>query len=950
MLRFHASKDSDGAKAYFTTGLSREDYYAEGSEVLGIWGGKAATLLGLEGPVREEAFHALCDNRHPETGERLTAAQKEGRRVGYDISFSCPKSLSLYQALTNDQEILRAFEQSVDETMRALESEMHSRVRKEGKNEDRVTGNMAWAGFTHFTARPVEGRADPQLHRHCFTFNLTWDPEEARWKAGQFGEMVANKDYYQSVFHNRLAGKLREMGFEIERTRQGWELKGFERETLEKFSRRTQQVEALAREKGITSAAAKDGLGATTRERKLEGEDKETQRAEWGRRLSQDEWARLHRLTFNRTAGRGASQEGPSAALCLEQAMAHAFERDSVIKESKLLAHALRHGVGFVGEEALRQAYENERRSGRLLAREMDGRRWVTSREVLMEEKAVLGIAKAGRGRCRALSPDASMEDERVAQNPEQAAAVRGIWASRDRVVLLRGKAGTGKTTMMRETVRGIEAAGKEVFVCAPSSMAAVSVLREKEGFANARTVQALLADEKAQAKLQGQVLWVDEAGLLGAKDMAALLKLAEAKQARVVLAGDTGQHSPVPRGDALRLLEEEAGIPALELRTVRRQKSEGYREAVEAISRGAVDAGFEKLERLGAVVEVENEELPEALAGQYLESVKWREAGQRRGETLIASPTHAEGDRVTGAIRQKLKEAGRLGEKDRGVERQTNLRWTEAERADAVNYEPGQVVQFHAHIKGRFRKGERVTVSGRDEKGVRVEGEKGETHLPLDQAAKFDVFRLDEIELARGDRVRITRNGTARSRRESGRHHDVRNGEVYELEGFTPAGHLRLVHRDPEGKVAHRKILDRDYANLTYGYVVTSPAAQGRSEDEVLIAQGEGAFGPASSYEQFYVSVSRGQLGAKIFTTDKAQLREEVRETATRLSATELARGKSREEMARVIELRRAETEWRARAREQERKRQQVAALAARRRQERIEEQRRRDGPERLL
>ncbi|MCZ7620171.1 MAG: relaxase domain-containing protein [Myxococcota bacterium] len=888
MLRFHASRDAAGAKAYFTQGLSREDYYTEGSEVVGLWGGKAAERLGLSGEVTRETFGALCDNLHPETGERLTAAQKEDRRVAYDISFSCPKSLSLYQALTDDREILAAFEEAVEETMQDLESDMRSRVRKDGKNEDRITGNMAWAGFTHFTSRPVEGLSDPQLHRHCFTFNLTWDAEENRWKAGQFGEMVGAKDYYQALFHNRLAGKVRALGFEVERSRQGWELKGFERETLEKFSRRTHQIEALAREKGITNPDAKDALGATTRERKREGEDKTSQRAEWGERLDAEEWSQLRCATFNRNARQGRLQEGPSAASCLDHATQLAFERESVVKESKLLAHALRHGVGFVTEGELRAAYASERRSGAILAREIDGRVWVTSREVLREEKALLGIAKAGRGRCRALSSSKGIEDPKVRSNPEQARAAEGIWASKDRVILLRGKAGTGKTTLMRETIRGIESTGKKVFVAAPSSMAAVSVLREKEGFENARTVQALLANEKAQEALEGQVLWIDEAGLLGARDMARILRLAEEKRARVILSGDTGQHSPVPRGDALRLLEEEAGLPAHELRTVRRQTHAGYRDAVEAISRGAVDEGFEKLEKLGAVVEVGNNDLPEALAEQYLESVTWRETGKAKGETLIASPTHAEGDRVTTAIRSKLRDAGKLSASDHTITRQTSLRLTEAERRDALNYESGQVVQFHAGIKGRFKKGDRVQVLGRDDFGVKVSGGGGETYLPLEQAQKFDLFRKDEIQLARGDRIRLTRNGTARSRRASGRHHDVRNGEVYELEGFTPSGHLRLVHRDETGKIKHRKILDRDYGNLTHGYVVTSPAAQGRSEDEVLIAQGDGSFGPASSYEQFYVSVSRGKSRVKIFTTDKAQLREEVRESATRLSATE--------------------------------------------------------------
>ena len=76
MLRLHTGRDAQGAKAYFEQGLSREDYYAEGLEVTGHWFGRGAEHLGLSGPVDRDDFHALCENRHPQSGERLTARTK----------------------------------------------------------------------------------------------------------------------------------------------------------------------------------------------------------------------------------------------------------------------------------------------------------------------------------------------------------------------------------------------------------------------------------------------------------------------------------------------------------------------------------------------------------------------------------------------------------------------------------------------------------------------------------------------------------------------------------------------------------------------------------------------------------------------------------------------------------------------------------------------------------
>ena len=140
--------------------------------------------MGLSGPVTHEAFDALCDNQKPGTDDRLTQRNCDNRRVGYDFNFHCPKSVSVVYEFTKDERILDAFRVSVKQTMREIESETKTRVRKNGANENRTTGNMVWAEFVHFTARPVKGVPDPHLHAHCYAFNATWDETEKQWKAG----------------------------------------------------------------------------------------------------------------------------------------------------------------------------------------------------------------------------------------------------------------------------------------------------------------------------------------------------------------------------------------------------------------------------------------------------------------------------------------------------------------------------------------------------------------------------------------------------------------------------------------------------------------------------------------------------------------------------------------------------------------------------------------------
>jgi conjugative relaxase-like TrwC/TraI family protein len=200
MLRITPSTSPAGAKKYFTESLTRDDtgYYHEGRELAGQWGGKAATQLGLEGAVSQRDYFALCDNRHP-TGERITVRDKEGRRVGYDFTFSAPKSVTLLYELTGDDGILDAHRHSIRETMADIEAEMKTRVRKKNADHDRETANMVYAEFTHFTSRPVDGNPDPHLHTHVYAFNLTWDSVEERWKAGQFGDLKRDGEFLGSV-------------------------------------------------------------------------------------------------------------------------------------------------------------------------------------------------------------------------------------------------------------------------------------------------------------------------------------------------------------------------------------------------------------------------------------------------------------------------------------------------------------------------------------------------------------------------------------------------------------------------------------------------------------------------------------------------------------------------------------------------------------------------------
>jgi conjugative relaxase-like TrwC/TraI family protein len=779
MLRFIQSVNADQARAYYTEGLSREDYYTRDQEVVGRWGGRGAALLGLEGAVARDAFSALCGNKHPGTGRQLTQRTRDNRRVGYDINFHAPKSVSLVFALTRDVAILNAFRESVSATMTLMEREMLTRVRLRGRSEDRPTGNMLWGEFVHFTSRPVDGVADPQLHSHCFAFNATFDEVEGRWKAGQFGELKADAPFFESVFHAELANRLREAGFEIERTAKGWELAGVGRSTLLKFSRRTSEIERLAQEKGITSAKAKDRLGAATRERKQKEFSQDDLRTQWEGRLTHDERAAVHAAKRSRGDGVVAPPEKSCEAAC-SHALAHAFERASAVAERKLQELALRCGVGSVVLSQVESDLRRRQLRREVLSSPINGRTHCTTAEVLREERDLIEFARAGKNACRALgSIWYIVKSERISE--EQRAAVASLIGSHNRVTLLRGRAGVGKTTIMREAVAGIEAGGKKVFTFAPSAQASRGVLRT-EGFADADTLARLLTDPSMREKIRNQVIWIDEAGLAGTKTLRQVFRIADETNARVVLSGDPAQHFSVERGDALRLLEERAGLKSPELKTIQRQKG-AYREAVAALSDGRVAEGFRMLDANGSIREMDTHARHAAMVELYANAVS-------SGKSVLAiSPTHAEGEKVSALLRDRLRRDQRIAprEEERIVESLVPLPWTEAERSDAACYESGMVVQFHRKARG-FKLGERARVTHVDGGEIKVLKENGEHHaLPLNLASRFGVFESKALPLAPGDQIRFTMNG---------RKHHVHNGSVHQLKAFTRGGRHRSRER----------------------------------------------------------------------------------------------------------------------------------------------------------
>jgi len=847
MVRITQQNSPEGAKRYYAVA----DYYSEGKEIVGSWGGKGASRLGLEGTVDQDSFNRLCDNLHPQTGEHLTVRTRTERTVGYDFTFSVPKSVSLLYAMSGDQDIIGAFRSAVDETMREIESEMKTRVRQRGEDTNRNTGNLVWAEFIHTTSRPVDGLPDPQLHSHVFTFNATWDDAERRWKAGQFRELKRDAPYFQAAFRVRLANKLQDLGFGVERKRDDFEIAGIPPDVLKRYSRRTALIEQVAKERGITDPDRKAELGAETREMKDSTLGWEALRKEWDGRLSEkerDTLAAVHRRE------RAAARPEHVEKAAVDHAVEHSFVREAVVPERKLVTEALKRGLGGVTvEDVQREVQERP-----LIRSEVAGRPMATTKEMLALESRLIDFARNGRGRCLPLG-DPARPCSRAWFNDGQKAAVRHVLGSRDRVMIIRGVAGTGKTTLEQEIGEALAEVKRPVVAIAQSVKASREVLRQEAGFPMADTVARFLKDSAMKEAARNGVIIVDESSQLGTRDMSQVFDAAEAVGARVILVGDRRQHRSVMAGEPLKLLEDNAGLRVAEVTEILRQSGD-YKKAAQALSEGRTQEGFEQLDKLGWIKQVPDGERYQQLADSYLAAITEKKKNGESKSALVVSPTHAEAYKVTDAIRAGLKAQGKLG-KECIVDTWVPTQLTDPQKSDPTEYEVGSLLQFHLNAPG-YTKGSRL---------ILVEGVKPPTEL----AKRFEVYRPVQLALAVGDRVRVTAGGTTKDGK-----HRLNNGTFLTVHGFNKHGDIL---------VDHGWVIDRGFGHLTHGYVSTSHSSQGVTVDKLFVAISSQSL-PATDQRTAYVALTRGKEMAQVFTDDRKELLKAISRADDPLSATQIS------------------------------------------------------------
>lgn len=878
MLTITISKSPKDATNYYDEALVNSDnQYYKTEKVKSYFEGKTAKLLGITGEVARDAFSSLANGVHPKTGERLTVRKVSNARAGYDYTFSSVKSASIAYAITKDPAILKAHQEAVQMAMKEVEASMQTKTNISGKTVYQTTGNCIYSRFDHFTSRATKDKesdlylSSMQIHSHCFVFNTTYNHSKQRFQAIEEGNLRRQAPYFEAIYHSYFSKYLVEAGYDIVQTKDRWEIKDLSnRKLIEKFSERSLQINELAKLKGITDPSQKAALGALSRVKKGIGISEAELFDYWMARLSPKELQAIQNAKKNRKG----TTEAISADEAIQKSLNHFLERASTIPEKRVLGHALSLGYGSLTVTDVQEALE--KRSD-IFSANVNTIKYITTKEIVQAESEIIQFASYTKGTQVPLNQHYQIQNPIL--NKQQKNAIKYLLNSKNQVNLLFGSAGVGKTTLLKSVQKAILENGKKIYACAPSAEA-TKVLREK-GFEQANTLSGVLVNTKVQDELSNSTLLVDEAGQISTVEMRALFQLSKDKNIRLILSGDPAQHQSILAGDSLKMLMERSKLPLVHVnQIVRQSKNEPYRKAIQDMVLGNTLKGYNRLDKLGAIQEIEDDqERYESLADAYLESIK-----QRRSSIIIA-PVHEEGQKVTEIVRDRLKAKGQLKGEERIYETQKALSMTEEEKQSPINYEEGMIVQYHQNAKGGFVAGQKFEVHKISENGAIElrslhDGEKKK--LDYSHHERFNTYQKTQTPLLENDLVRISNNGKTIENTK------INNGQVFQVRGFDDIGNIEL---------SNGKTLSKDYRNFSLGYYNTSYASQSRDAQDLFIAQSTTSLA-ATNDRQFYVSTSRGIENISIYTDDKIELNKAIQRNSDRISALEIAEKQQEQEL----------------------------------------------------
>ncbi|ASK94696.1 conjugative relaxase [Xanthomonas campestris pv. trichodesmae] len=932
------------AAHYFS---AADDYYAK--ENPGEWQGQGAQVLGLTGPVEQAQLSRLLDGRLP-NGERIQTTfdpTDNKKRMGLDLTFSAPKSVSMQALVAGDKDVTAAHDRAVTRALEQVERLAEARKKVKGKSYRERTGNMVIGKFRHEMSRAK----DPQLHTHSVVLNMTQRADGA-WRALSNEDIFRVQHEVDALYKAELARGLQALGYAIRLVddQGNFELDHISRDQIEAFSARSRIIEEALANEGKTRATAttleKQIISLATRPRKDES-DRDLVKQYWvekSREFGIDYGPRsqLDGRTYeagdsfgNRGRGRGdagdriAATSLPArltpAQAVVQYAINHLTEREAVVRETALTATALRRAVGLAGPDEVRAEIKRLVGQGALIEA-MPAYRMADRKD---------GPALSSAGWKSYLQDLKGWSDKQAQQYVSNAIKQGSLVPAEKRYT-------TQKALAREKAILAIERTGRGAIEPIMTAAAVKTALESSALNAGQRfAVETIVSTKNRFVGIQGDA---GTGKTYTVNQAVALIKQASAASEgyRTVALAPYGNQVKALKNEGLEahtlasflrtkdkpidcktiiVLDESGVVGARQMEQVMRIVEKagarmvllGDTKQTEAIEAGKPFAQLQQdgmqTARISEIQRQKDHELKtaveQAAEGRVTQSLahikhveELKEPTERhraivndyiqltepeRRETLIVAGTNEARREINRMVRESLDLTG----KGREFETLTRVDMTQAQRRFAPSYQPGMVIQPEKdYQKAGLTRGETYRVKEALPGNALVLQRQDGTTTTINprKATQLSVYHLERAELSVGDTVRINRNDPGR---------DLTNGDRMRVAGVI-GGVVKLESvGQRDGRPARALELPTNRPlHLEHAYASTVHSAQGLTNDRALIAFDTKS--RTTSMNLYYVAISRARQEARVYTNNRGELPAAIARRFDKTTALGLERNRN--------------------------------------------------------
>jgi len=827
-----------------------ENYYQNVNDNLELssWQGRGAESLGLTGSVENNVFNRLCHGISTKEDKVLVDATK---RAGTDLTFSAPKSLSVLSELSDketDIKIREAHAKAVKKTMQFVEQYAQTREQVEGERKAINTNNLVIAKFNHDTSR----EQDPQIHTHCFVLNMTQKQDES-WRALHNDQLFKNKMLFGQIYRNELAKNIKELGYKIEVTnaKQGlWELRDFNQELLKEFSTRRKQVEQKfielkAKFPHIGDAKLKEMATLDSRKVKSKNIDRKAIKEINIKRAEEILGKELNPFSVTHLS---QNKEEIKTELKVNEVLKIAQEiltsKESLFTKERLIQESLKLSINSYTLSDIENAIKQDKEL-------------VNFEQNIYTTKEMINIEKEIVENIQNQKDQDSLSNEESAQRfidknfstftTGQKEAFLHIATSKEQMIAIQGDAGSGKTYMLKalkefskkDSLQGLAFTGK------------ASEEIEKESGIKSDTLHSFLNQKNFK---NNQIYLIDEASMIGSRQLHQLQQIADKTNSKIVLQGDTKQFQTIQAGNIFLELQKRNLIKIAYMSENLRAKTDLLQEIYKNIKEKNIKEAFKNMEDNNLVKETNNlQEIKE----QYL---------QNPDDTLLIASKNKDKRELNQIIKNEFKE---YIEDSKELTIRENTALDDVERHYAQNYRKDQIIFINKPIPG-LKAGSEHIIKDVDTLSNTITLKKDIKEVVVNLSkygSNLSSFNEIEKEFGTNEKIVFTKNDKKLK---------LKNGQtaiIVKLEGDT------LHYKKENGDVGILNLNNYNY--IDWGYAITDYKAQGQTSKNVIVL----ADSQMANMNSFYVQVTRAKENLKIYTDDINTLKERVKQEQVKTS-----------------------------------------------------------------